>query len=57
MRLRTQRGEANEDLDQSASVDTEGPNRGRALQSREVHGVVDGEREDGVPRTDVPQQQ
>ena len=41
----------------SASVGAEGPNRERALQSREVHGLADSEREDGAPRTDVPEQQ
>ena len=43
-----------------ASLDTARPNTKRALQSGEVHGLAklaDAEREDGEPRTDVPEQQ
>ena len=57
MRLRPQGEEANEDIDQSASLDPEGQDRERALQGREVHGVVDEQRPNGAPRTNVPEHQ
>ena len=57
MRLRPQGEEANEDPDQSASVDPEGSDRKRAMQSGEVHGQPDEQREDGTPGPDLPKQQ
>ena len=47
MRLRPQGEEADEDIDQSASLDPEGQDRERALQGREVHGVANEQRSDG----------
>ena len=57
MRLRPQGEEADEDVDQSASLDPEGQDREWALQGREVHGLANEQRSDGAPRTDVPEQQ
>ena len=57
MRLRPQGEKADEDTDQLASLDPEGQDREWALQGGEVHGLADSEREDGAPRTDVPEQQ
>ena len=57
MRLRPQGEEANENIDQSASLDPEGQDRERALQGREVHGVANEQRPNGAPRTNVPEHQ
>ena len=57
MCLRPQGEEADEDIDQSASMDPEGQNREWALQGGEVHGVANEQWSDGASRTNVPEQQ
>ena len=54
LRIRPQGEEADEDTDQSASLDPEEQDKEWALQGREVHGVANEQQSDGAPRTDVP---
>jgi hypothetical protein len=57
VRLRSQREEADEDIDESAGVDPERPNGKRPLQSRGMHRQTYEQRTNGAPGTDVPEQQ